>query len=73
MLTHEWGFVPIPLYLLCHVCLISLRSLLFSEGKQKRTGSGGEEKWEGGDGRSGGRENCGQGVQYEGTMDFNRT
>jgi hypothetical protein len=53
--------------------LISLRSLLFSEGKQKRTGSGGEEKWEGGDGRSGGRENCGQGVQYEGTMDFNRT
>ena len=40
-----WGKVPVLLQRVCRVCLITMRGLLFSKGKWKRSGErgGGEE------------------------------
>jgi hypothetical protein len=50
--------------------LFDIPEKLFSKGKQKRTGSGGEGKWEGEDGRNGGRGNCSQSVLCDRRMNY---
>lgn len=54
------GLCQVYCILLCHVLLISLRVLLFFEGKLQRSGLWGGVKGE--IGRSGGRKNCGQDI-----------